>query len=131
MRCRCWYKIPLFVVLGAALLLGVGYVTMLLWNVLIPALFHGPMLTFWQTIGLLILLKILLHGFGCHRFGRNGWHGRHYNHWKKRFEEKMATMTPEEREKFKEEWRQHCGPGYWKHRHSHDCCDDREPEKKD
>ena len=81
-----------------------GFVTMLLWNALIPDLFHGPILTFWQAVGLLVLSHILFRGFGGHRHG--GWA---HHHWKHRFEEKLAAMTPEEREKFKEEYHHRCG----------------------
>jgi len=31
---------------------------MWLWNMLIPNIFNGPTLTFWQTFGLLILARI-------------------------------------------------------------------------
>jgi membrane protein implicated in regulation of membrane protease activity len=49
-------------------ILGIGFITlavfviMSLWNALIPSLFHGPVLTFWQTAGLFLLSKILLTG---------------------------------------------------------------------
>jgi hypothetical protein len=46
---------------GIALIL---FITMNLWNWLIPALFHGPIVTFWQTAGLIVLSKIFLSGFG-------------------------------------------------------------------
>ena len=85
--------------------LGLGYVVMELWNALIPDIFHGPVLNFWQAVGLLILSHILLRGWGRWRY-MNGW--RH-DRWKHRFEEKLGAMTPEEREKFKEEWRRRCG----------------------
>lgn len=29
-----------------------------LWNSLIPELFHGPTLTFWQTLGLMLLSDV-------------------------------------------------------------------------
>ena len=35
------------------------YPTMWLWNALIPDLFSGPVLNFWQTFGLMLLVKIL------------------------------------------------------------------------
>jgi hypothetical protein len=79
-----------------------GVATMLLWNALIPELFHGPFLTFWEAVGLLVLSHILFRSFGGWRHG--GW-GHH--HWRHRFEAKLAAMTPEEREKFKEEYH-HC-----------------------
>lgn len=85
---------------------GLTYVTMSLWNWLVPALFAGPAITFWQTMGLLVLLKILLwplsggHGWKRHRGGP----GRY---WAARWE----AMAPEDRERLKarmkEKW---CGP---------------------
>jgi membrane protein implicated in regulation of membrane protease activity len=80
-------------------------VVMLLWNALIPALFNGPVLTFWQSVGLLILSHILLRGWGPWR------HGHHWrrDRWKRHFEEKLAGMSPEERERFRKEWRHRCG----------------------
>jgi len=57
----------------------------------------------------LILSKILFGGFGR----RGGWNRGRVNGWKNRFEEKMAAMTPEEREKFKAEWKNRCGRGRW------------------
>jgi hypothetical protein len=68
-------------------LLGMGFiflaifVTMSLWNWLIPDLFHGPALNFWQTAGLFLLSKILLTGVapgGHSRKPSRDWH-RRYN----------------------------------------------------
>lgn len=84
-----------------------GYGTMLLWNWLVPALFKGPVIVFWQAIGLLALSKILFGGWG-----RGGWGKRHCGergHWKYRMEERLKNMTPEEKEKFKNR----CGGSYW------------------
>ncbi len=69
----------------------VGFIVLGLWNALVPELFNGPVLTFWQAVGLLLLSHILLRGWMPWRHG-NGW--RH-DRWKKRFEEKLAAMTPE------------------------------------
>ena len=81
-----------------------GFVVMELWNVLIPDIFNGPTITFWQAIGLLVLSHILVRGWGTR------WHGGwKHDRWKHKLEEKLATMTPEEREKFKEEYRRRCG----------------------
>lgn len=91
-------------ILIAVVMFGVfGAATMLLWNGLIPDIFHGPFITFWQAIGLLVLSHILFHGFGGRMHG--DWSHRH---WRNRFEAKLAAMTPEEREKFKEEYNHHC-----------------------
>ena len=75
-----------------------GYVTMYLWNWLMPYLFHLPVVDFYQAIGLVLLGKIL---FGGMHMGSH-WGRRRY--WK----EKMANMTPDEREKFKSEFAERC-----------------------
>jgi hypothetical protein len=131
MCCRWFYRAPLFLIIGGALILLIGYIVMLLWNALVPALFHGPLLTFWQAVGVLVLLKILFHN---HRFGRwhgHGWHPSYHRHWKHRFEAKLASMNPEEREKFKEEWSKRCNPRYWDHCCSTDEHEHAEHEKKE
>ena len=99
-----------FLVFGAALAALVGSVVMELWNWLVPILFHGPIISFWQAIGLLALSRILFGGFGRGGGwgGRNWGEGRH-SHWKQRIEERMANMTPEEKEKFKHEMRERWG----------------------
>jgi hypothetical protein len=76
-----------------------GYVTMTLWNWLIPSLFNGPVVNFWQAMGILLLSKILF-GFG----GGGGHHrcgGSRSHYWKRHYYEKFGNMTPEERERFK------------------------------
>jgi len=102
---RPWwiYKIGKMLLIVAAAIVVLGFVVMYLWNALIPELFSGPTLTFWQAAGLLVLSHILLRGWG------HGHYGSHRNRWRHRFEEKLAAMTPEEREKFKQEWKDRCG----------------------
>ena len=90
----------LFVLLATAIL---GVIVLGLWNALIPELFNGPVLSFWQAVGLLLLAHILLRGWGPWRYG----HGWKHERWRRRFEEKLAAMTPEERAKVREEWRCH------------------------
>ncbi len=79
-----------------------GFIVMGLWNALVPELFHGPHLGFWQAVGILVLSHLLLRGWGP----PPSWHREH---WRQRFEEKLASMAPEEREKFKAEWQRRCG----------------------
>jgi len=95
------------IVVLATIAVGIaGTVIMLLWNALIPELFHGPSISYLQAIGLLVLLRLLLRvGFRWHS---GGW--RH-DRWRQRLEARMAAMTPEEREKFKAEWGR-CGFGH-------------------
>lgn len=99
------FRIVKMIVIGAIAITAFAYVVMLLWNGLIPALFHGPIISFGQAIGLLILAKVFFGGFrSCG--------GKH--HWRARMQEKMNAMTPEEREKFREQWRKRCGRfGSW------------------
>jgi hypothetical protein len=107
MKCCSPLRVAKFIVFAVVMFGLFGYATMLLWNALIPDLFHGPFLTFWQAVGLLVLSHILFHSFG----GR--WHGGWaHRHWRHRFEEKLAAMTPEEREKFKEEYHHCCRKDY-------------------
>jgi len=99
-------RILAWVALGLLAVLLFGLVTMSLWNWLIPVLFNGPVISFWQALGLFLLAKILFGGWGkghCHGHGpRSG------EHWKTRFYDKFSSMTPEERaalkEKMKEKW---------------------------
>ena len=60
----------------AAVVAVLSFVVMLLWNSLVPALFRGPPLQYWQALGLLLLSRILFGGLR----GRGGWHG----HWRQR-----------------------------------------------
>ena len=98
-------KMLVLIVTGALIL---GLAVMVLWNALIPDLFKGPPITFWQAVGLLALSHILLRGWGRWRYA-NGW--RH-DRWRRKFDEKLAAMAPEEREKFREEWNRRCGHGW-------------------
>jgi hypothetical protein len=103
MKMKLWWlskvgKVLLFVMLKAVVL---GLIVKALWNALIPQLFNGPSLGFWQAVGLLLLSHLLLHG-GMLGFG---WHRER---WRRRFEEKLAAMAPEERDKFKAEWNRRC-----------------------
>jgi hypothetical protein len=95
-----------FLLLGAIFLTALGFGVRELWNCLIPDLFHGPVVTFWQALGLCLLGKLLFgwHGGGGHKFGHRA------QEWRRKMQEKMEHMTPEEREKLRERFRK-CGPG--------------------
>jgi hypothetical protein len=96
-------KIAGIVAVGILGIFAFGSIVMLLWNALIPAIFHLQEITFWQALGLLVLTKILFSGF---RGGPRGFGSR----WKKdALRERWAGMTPEEKEKFKQEWGRRCG----------------------
>lgn len=100
---RAFGGIACFVV--SALVLGA--VVMLLWNAILPSLFNGPVITYWQAVGIFVLIRLLFRGFGMGKCG-SSCHDRRGD-WKQRFEEKLSTMTPEEREKYRERWGAKCG----------------------
>jgi hypothetical protein len=86
-----------------AFIVVVSFVVLLLWNALVPQLFHGPVLQYWQAVGLLILCRILLGGWR----GRGGGHHR----WQRRmWRERWEQMTPEERAQLKQRFAGRCGP---------------------
>lgn len=87
--------------------LGISYLVMWLWNMLIPQIFAGPLITYTQALGLLVLTRLLV--------GRGGWHGggggwgHKRGYWKKHMREKMERMSPEEREKYMANMKGKCG----------------------
>ena len=98
MRKMAW-MVPAGIV-GMAVFIAIGgTVVMLLWNWLAPMLFGLPLITFWQSIGLLALGRILFGGFGlgggghrCHSRGRI----------RERMDERWEKMTAEERERMRQ-----------------------------
>lgn len=105
---KFWIKKGLtFVTFFIAAALLIGFVVMGLWNAILPAVLGVKAITFIQALGILLLSKILFGGF------RGGCHGRGGQQWKMKMQEKMGGMTPEEKEKFKAEWKKRCG-GRWK-----------------
>jgi uncharacterized membrane protein YdjX (TVP38/TMEM64 family) len=99
-------KAPLFLVIGAVAALLVTFVTMSLWNALMPGLFGLKVLSFWQALGLLVLSWLF--------FGRFRGFGHHHR-MKHRLAERWMRMSPEERDKFRQQMHEHCGD----HHHHH------------
>jgi hypothetical protein len=79
-----------FGILGVGFIIGVIFGVQALWNWLIPELFHGPVLTFWQTVGLFFLSKILLTGVAP------GGHASKDNRWKTKYREKCRQKVAED-----------------------------------
>jgi hypothetical protein len=94
-----WFG-PLALVAIAGLIAIGGEIVMQLWNWLAPAMFGWREITFWQALGVLVLCRIL---FGGHHWRGRGWRGRMRDRWE--------SMTPEERERFREGMRGRCGAG--------------------
>jgi hypothetical protein len=88
-----------FAILGIGFVILAVYVTMILWNLLIPELFKGPTLSFWQTAGLFLLSKILLTGVapgGRHHHPGKYWryrYGDKYKCWPEKDIEKTVTSN--------------------------------------
>jgi Protein of unknown function (DUF3106) len=89
------------IVLIPAFVAALGFVVMLLWNALVPSLFAGPVLGFWQAVGLLVLCRILFGGFRGH--------GRHHGWRQRAWGGRWHRMTPEERDRFRDGMRR------WRH----------------
>lgn len=84
--------------MAGLLALFFGYFVMLLWNAVLPGLTSVRSIGYWQSVGLLLLARILVGGLGRHGSGhgfshrkrREAW--REYEEWwletgKKSFEE--------------------------------------------
>ena len=97
-------KVLMIITIAAAAILVFGWVVMSLWNAILPAVLGVKAISFIQALGILLLSKILFGGFG-----RGGAFARRRHEWRQQMQEKWTTMTPEEREKFKAEWKNRCG----------------------
>lgn len=89
------WLIPVFIILGTAAFAFFGWAVMALWNAALVPATGAAVISFWQAIGLLILSRILVGGFG----------GRKHGHRHHPMKEKWASMNPEEREQFKQQCR--------------------------
>ena len=101
-----WLKKGLkMAVLVALYIVFFGTFVMALWNWLMPELFNLPMITFSQALGLFVLGRILTGGFKVVGMGSNT-----KEQWeqKKQMYEKWQGMTPEERERWRDDWREKC-----------------------
>ncbi|WP_128543165.1 hypothetical protein [Larkinella soli] len=140
MRRRFWIRRGLAIAAFALLFVTLaGLAVSGLWNWLVPSLFAGPAITFWQALGLLALARILV-GFGGRPGGwgprGGGWGGRYghprHAYWRQRMAERWQNMTPEERNQFKaqmkQQWREGCGRRDW-HRGRPDESDPSEPDR--
>jgi hypothetical protein len=95
-------RILFFILIAAIAVVVFGGLVMLLWNNVLAQVTNVSPITFVQALGILLLSKILFGGF------RGAWGSRRY-YWKQRMMQKWNSMTPEDREKFKQEWQRRCG----------------------
>lgn len=75
------------------------WIVMLLWNGVLTQATGVKVITYWQAAGIFVLSKILF-GFSGGFGGRRGRGSQ--------LREKLSRMTPEEKEKFKAEWKNRC-----------------------
>ncbi len=87
-----------FVLFGIVFAGIMGLVVVVLWNLLMPAIFGLPAIGFWQALGILLLSRVL---FG--RFG--GWGSRMR---KARFVRGWKDLTPDERQRFRHAMESRC-----------------------
>lgn len=93
----------LFVPFVLAVFAMLTWFVMFLWNTELTGAIGVHAITYWQALGIFALSKILF-GFG------GSWGGPRHGGWKwRQMQEKLRDMTPEEKEKMKEQWRRRCG----------------------
>ena len=101
---RFWVrKVAGMVVCAALAVVALGFVIMTLWNNILVGVLSVKAITYTQALGIFVLSKILFGGFKGRGGCGGGFRGRG-----DRMKEKWQAMTPEEREKFKQDWRYRC-----------------------
>ena len=104
--------IAIFAVLA---IFAFGYCFQLLWNWLIPDLFNGPVITFWQGMGLILLGKLIVGGRpggGC-KCKKSKWKKKkeYWTKYKnsedfKQWKESCKTMSEEEKNEMKQKMKE-------------------------
>src|SRR5258706_8083988 len=89
----------LFIPLVALGVFVFGEIVMILWNGVLTPVLNVHTVTFWQGLGILALSKVLFSSF-------RGRGGPRRGYWRERM--MWNNMTPEQKEKFKEEWKDRC-----------------------
>lgn len=82
-----------FLLLALVFVAAMGFLTMTLWNWLVPELFNGPEIMFAQALGLMLLGRLLVGGWGKGHAQHDG--------WKARMKEKLTGISEEEKEAFR------------------------------
>jgi hypothetical protein len=83
-------------ILMPLVLTAVGLLARTLWNHLMPQIFGLPQISFWQTLGLLVLSWLFFGGL--RGSGGMRWRGG----MRERMRERWERMTPEERAAFRQ-----------------------------
>jgi hypothetical protein len=97
-----WQKPKLlFLIFIPIMLLAIAGIVQYLWNAILPDIAHAGLISYWQSLGLLVLSRILFGGFG----GRG--YKPHFTH-NSPLREKWINMSDEEKLRFKDEWKSRC-----------------------
>ncbi len=72
-----FFKVLIGGIIVIILILLFGYITMRLWNWIMPEVFGLTTLGYWQALGILVLAKIFFGGFGDHKSNRNKRKSKH------------------------------------------------------
>jgi hypothetical protein len=83
---------------GLVFIAAMGFLTTALWNWLIPTLFNGPKIIFAQALGLMILGRLLVGGWGK---GSSSSCSPDDNAWKAKWKARVTGMTEDEKDAFK------------------------------
>ena len=101
---RNWmFKAAKIALLAVVFVSVAGAVVMWLWNALVPEIFGASEISWVQALGLLVLARLLVGGRGHGRPGGR----RRWRDW----EQKLASMSPEELERWKAERGRTCAGG--------------------
>lgn len=105
MRHIKWQWVVKAVFFGALMIFVFTGATMLLWNTLATAIFGLPAINFFQTIGLMILGRLITGGFRPGGWGGPAQARKHF------MRERWQHMSEDERKQFMQRWGRHgCGP---------------------
>ncbi len=96
-------QIPVMILI---FIIPLGFAVWALWNNILVEVIHVGRINFWQALGILALSKILFTGGPWGSWGRP--HREKYGPWRVKMQEKLESMTTEEREQFKAKWSSSC-----------------------
>lgn len=109
MKRRFWLgKAVMILVFCTAFIMLFSFIVMSLWNGILPDVLGVKQITFWQALGILVLSKILFSGFGGFHHKKEQFRNR----FRQRMLDKWEKMTPEEKQRFKDEWKTRCRGGW-------------------
>jgi Ca2+/H+ antiporter, TMEM165/GDT1 family len=92
----------LFLLFIFAVLVPLSFIIMALWNNILVAVLHVPVIDFWQALGLFALSRILFGGFP----GKPAWAGHHRRrHEMEEMKNRWFNLSPEEKIQFKQDWK--------------------------